>query len=137
VTREPLTRLIDECTPDDAASALQLAERARGELDRGTTDRAVDLLERAIRIAPRSVPPYVLLARVDLADGQPERARGHLSRAAALSPDPVWLAEIVALNGVSYEAEGNNDAAIAAYTHALQIFPANRTAGEALGRLRH
>lgn len=136
VTREPLTRLINECTPDDLAESIELTERARVELESGTAEKAVDLLEQAIRISPRAVPPYVLFARADLAEGQIERARSHLERAAALSPEPVWLAEIIALSGVSYESAGNPEAAAAAYAHALQVFPGNRTAREGTERLK-
>lgn len=136
VTREPLTRLINECTPDDLAESIELTERARVELESGTAEKAVDLLEQAIRISPRAVPPYVVFARADLAEGQIERARSHLERAAALSPEPVWLAEIIALSGVTNESAGNLDAAAAAYAHALQVFPGNRTAREGAERLK-
>jgi tetratricopeptide (TPR) repeat protein len=136
ITNEPLTRLINECTPDDLVSAIQLTDAARVELERGTAEKAVDLLEQAIRISPRAVAPYVIFARADLAEGQTERARSHLGRAAALSPEPVWLAEIIALNGVSYESDGKLEAAAAAYAHALQVFPGNRTAREGADRLK-
>ena len=136
VTREPLTQLINECTPDDLVSVIQLTDAARIQLERGTAQKAVDLLEQAIRIAPRAVPPYVIFARADLAEGQTESARRHLGRAAALSPEPVWLAEIIALNGVSYESDGKLEPAAAAYAHALEVFPGNRTAREGAERLK-
>jgi predicted negative regulator of RcsB-dependent stress response len=135
-TREPLTRLIDKNTPESVAAALRLAEQARLELDKGTTDKAVDLLEQAIKTAPRCVPPYVILARAEIAEGQIDRARTHLGRAAGLSPDPAWRAEIIALNGVINESSDKPEAAIASYNLALQVFPKNRTAREGLARLQ-
>ncbi|HYC21903.1 MAG TPA: tetratricopeptide repeat protein [Candidatus Bathyarchaeia archaeon] len=135
-TRDPLTRLINKGTPETTAEALRLAEKARLELDKGTTDKAIELLEQAIQAAPRCVPPYVILARAEIAEGQLDRARTHLGRAAGLSPEPVWRAEIIALNGVINESSDKTDAAVASYNLALQVFPGNRTAREGLARLK-
>jgi tetratricopeptide (TPR) repeat protein len=136
ITRLPLTRLIDSKTPEAAADALRLAEQARVRLDKGTTDEAIELCERAINESPRTVAPYVILARAYLAEGQVEQARDTLQKASALQPSAAWLAEVVALNGVILESGGNRDAAGAAYRRALEIFAGNQTAREALARMK-
>lgn len=117
------------------ATAYRLAEQAGSELDRGTTDRAIELSQRAIKLNERAFPAYLVLARANVAEGLSGEARNVLARAAEQQPDPVWLAEIVAQNGATWEAEGKPEAAIAAYRRALAIYPANQTAREALARL--
>src|SRR5581483_1220038 len=135
VTREPFTRAIDARTPEPTARALEAADRARVELESGTTGRAIDLADEALRISPNSVPAWVVRARALLAEGSPGLARSDLDHAATLSPDPAWMAEIVALQGATLEAEGKNEAALAAYRRAVVTFPANRTARDGLRRL--
>ncbi len=135
LTREPLTSAITLEMDDDEAMALRLAERARQELDDGTTTRALELLDAAIDKEPDSVPPYVIRAQAFLIEGDTSRARDDLQEAVDLEPRPHWLAEIVAVNGSILEHEGNRDGAIAAYRRALQISSANVTARDALRRL--
>jgi hypothetical protein len=135
VTREPLTRGVDSRTPMPTARALETAERARVELQSGTTERAIELADEALRISPATVPAWVVRARALLAEGSPELARGDLDHAATLDPDAAWMAEIVALTGATYEAEGKKEGALAAYRRAVVIFPANQTARDGLRRL--
>jgi hypothetical protein len=134
VTREPLTRGIAAATPTTTARSLETAERARIELQHGTTGRAIELADEALRLAP-TAPALVVRARALLAEGSPELARADLDRAAKLSPNPAWRAEIVAVTGATREAEGNLDAALTAYRQAVVIFPANQTARDGLRRL--
>ena len=115
--------------------ALRLSERARLELDKGTTTHAFELLDDAVDRAPESVPPYVIRAQALLFEGSGTQALEDLKRAVDLEPDTPWLAEVVAVNGSILELEGNRDGAIAAYRRALQISAANVTARQALRRL--
>lgn len=135
LTRTPITRAIGPRTTPDVSEALKLTEQARQELERGTTDNAVMLCERAIGVNPRLVQPYVILARAYLAEGQAQPARAQLDKALALSPEPAWLAEIIALNGSRNEVLGRKDAALAEYRRALGIYPNNQTARTGLARL--
>ncbi|HEY8517757.1 MAG TPA: tetratricopeptide repeat protein [Candidatus Binatia bacterium] len=135
ITRDPLTRLITESTPSRDVSALRLAERAREELDEGTTDSAFELLDTAIKNAPTLQPPYVLRARAYLAEGATQQARSDLDKAASLPAPTAWVAEAAAVRGMMFELEGNRSEAIAAYRRALRIFPGNVRAREALKRL--
>ena len=114
---------------------MRLADRARQELDRGTTAHALELLDAAIERDPDVVVPYVIRAQAYLVEGASQQARGDLERAVALGPSTPWLAEVVAINGGIFELNGNMDAAVAAYRRALQISAANVTAREALARL--
>ncbi len=134
-TREPLTRMVTVNTSSRDAASLKLADRARAELDSGTTDEAVELLDTAIDASPKLAPPYVLRARAFLAEGNTDAARADLDKAAALPAPTAWVAETAAVRGAVFEAEGNRTEAIAAYRRALRISPANITAKEALKRL--
>jgi len=134
-TRDPLTSMVTVNTSSRDASSLKLADRARAELDVGTTDEAFELLDTAIEASPRLAPPYVLRARAFLAEGNTQAAREDLDKAAALPAPTAWVAETAALRGAVFEAEGNRTEAIAAYRRALRISPANATAKEALKRL--
>lgn len=135
ITRGSLSDLIMPYTDEDEAMALRLCDRAREELDRGTTTQAFELLDAAVDRAPDSVPPYVIRAQALLAEGSTGKARDDLRRAVDLKPNTPWLAEVVALNGAILESEGDVDAAVVAYRRALQISAANVTSREALRRL--
>ena len=134
-TRDPLTRMVTANTSARDASSLKLAERARSELDGGTTEKAFELLDVAIEASPRLAPPYVLRARAYLAEGNPDAARADIDKAAALPAPTAWVAETAAVRGAIFEVEGNRSEALAAYRRALRIYPANQTAREALRRL--
>jgi len=133
--REPLTQLVTEGTSARDAASLKLADRARQELDGGTTEGAFELLDTAIKNSPRLAPPYVLRARAYLAEGATDPARSDLDKAASLPAPTAWVAEAAAVRGSLFEMEGNRSEALAAYRRALRIYPANRTAREALKRL--
>lgn len=134
-TRDPLTRLVTENTSARDAAALKLGDRARAELDSGTTDEAFQLLDSAIESAPKLQPLYVLRAKAFLAEGNAEMARADIDRAAALPAPTAWVAEAAAMRGAAFEVQGNKSEAIAAYRRALKIFPGNLTAKDALRRL--
>lgn len=134
-TSEPFTQGIGEGTSSQTARALETAERARIELQSGTTAHAIELSDDAIRISPRTIPAYVVRARAHLAEGETDLARADLAQASKLSPDRAWLAEIVAVTGTTYEADGKKEEALAAYGRAVLIFPGNKTARAGLRRL--
>lgn len=134
-TRDPLSRLVTDNTSSRDAAALKLGDRARVELDSGTTDEAFQLLDTAIESAPKLQPLYVLRAKAFLAEGNADMARADLERAAALPAPTPWIAEAAAMRGAAFEVQGNKTEAIAAYRRALKIFPGNLTAKDALKRL--
>jgi tetratricopeptide (TPR) repeat protein len=134
-TRDPLSRMANEATTARDASALKLADRARAELNSGTTDKAFELLDSAIETSPKLAPLYVLRARAFLAEGNAESARADIDKAAALPAPTVWVAETAAMRGAIFEVEGNRTEALSAYRRALRIFPGNQTANDALKRL--
>jgi tetratricopeptide (TPR) repeat protein len=134
-TRDPLTRLVTDNTSSRDAAALKLGDRARVELDSGTTDEAFQLLDTAIESAPKLQPLYLLRAKAFLAEGNADMARADLERAAALPAPTPWIAEAAAMRGAAFEVQGNKTEAIAAYRRALKIFPGNLTAKDALKRL--
>lgn len=134
-TRDPLTRLVAENTSSRDAAALKVGDRARVELDSGTTDEAFELLDAAIESSPKLQPLYVLRAKAFLAEGNAEMARADLDRAAALPAPTAWVAEAAAMRGAAFEVQGNKTEAIAAYRRAQKIFPGNLTAKDALKRL--
>ena len=133
--RAPLTELVGPETSPDEVEALRYAERARRELEAGTTTHAFTLLDAAIERSPRTAPLYVVRAQAFVADGSFDRARQDLRTAVDLAPGPAWLAEAVAVHGGILELEGDLDGAVAAYRRALAISAANVTAREALRRL--
>jgi hypothetical protein len=135
VTRNPLEEMIGPRTPPRIAEALRMGDRARKELEAGTTVRAFELLDTALNMEPQVMELYVIRAHAFLAEGSASPARADLERAAALRPDRAWLAEIVAANGACFEVEGQTDEALASYRRALRLYPANETAREALQRL--
>lgn len=134
-TREPFSARIGRTTPARTRAAFRLADRARRELESGTTAAALDLIDRAIDLLPNTAAFYVVRAQAHVAEGSAAAARSDLERAAALHPSPPWLAEAVATNGAIEESAGHLGAAQAAYRRALQIDPANRSARRALRRL--
>lgn len=134
-TRDPLVRMVGETTSSRDGASLKLGDRARAELNSGTTDQAFELLDTAIQASPKVGPLYVIRARAYLAEGNTEAARTDIDKAAALPAPTAWVAETAAVRGAIFEAEGNRTEALAAYRRALRIFPGNITATEALKRL--
>jgi predicted negative regulator of RcsB-dependent stress response len=134
-SRDPLAQLVTPNTTAREASSLKLGDRARAELDGGTTEKAFELLDTAIEQSPKLAPLYVLRARAFLAEGNADAARADVDRAAALPAPTAWVAETAALRGAVFEVDGNRAEALAAYRRALRINPSNQTAKEALRRL--
>jgi predicted negative regulator of RcsB-dependent stress response len=53
-----------------------------------------------------------------------------------LGAEPFWLAEIHALRGENFRAQGQPQRAEASYGQALRLNPGNRTASDALARMQ-
>jgi hypothetical protein len=135
VVRASLEERIGPTTPPRIAEALRMGDRARAELEAGTTVQAFELLDMAIDMEPEVMELYVIRAHAFLAEGSAAQARADLERAASLHPDRPWLAEIVAVHGSCHEVEGRVDQALAAYRRAVRVYPPNGTAREGLRRL--
>jgi tetratricopeptide (TPR) repeat protein len=66
--------------------AVELCAEARQEAEGGRHARALDLLDRAARRAPRWAVPYQYRANVNLLRGRPRAALADLEQAVALDP---------------------------------------------------
>lgn len=77
---------------------LRMTEAARGALADGSTERALDLLERAIAIDGREGFAYLYLGYAYVRRGEVERAREFLEQAGRLlPPDPALGQEVAHL----------------------------------------
>lgn len=85
--RIKLAERLHQLEPDHAESDLMLAEQAIAAKQWPTARSA---LERARRRAP-TASVYRLLAEVEQAEGQGEKARAWLAKAVDAPPDPAWL----------------------------------------------
>ncbi len=97
--------------------------RGRGgvvALDEGRHERAVELLDSAIRLDPSYARAFVLRGRAHAALGRREQAIADYGEAARLMPT---LAEAVMRRGHVREDAGDFDQALADYQEALRIDP--------------
>ena len=79
---------MEELRPSPGISVALREESARAAAD-GNPERAMALLERAIRIEPRRADLWLDLAELHLSSGDPEQAELHARRARAMAPmDP-------------------------------------------------
>jgi Flp pilus assembly protein TadD len=125
VTR--LDKLVRQHRPGNAEFYLQLgsAWRSRGQLDKSR-----EWLEEAVKRAPKSWRPLVLLAGTVAAMGDADRAVRLLRDASALSPaEPAPLQQL----GDLYAAQGKAAEAAAAYRSAIQADPEFAEAHNGLG----
>jgi hypothetical protein len=129
-----------ESLPAGAATELVAAARmtdaARRDLAAGETDRALELLERAVQVGPAAPFPYYYMAAVYLARGRAEEALVLAQRAATLAAGyPTgWAGHAHVLRGRALESLGRGDEAVRAYRAAIAADPNNVPAREALGR---
>lgn len=129
----PLTAKIDAATPAGRSAALRLTEDGRQKLASGETARAIDLLERSISVDARVPYTYFFLAKAHAEAGHRELAYRFLDRAQQkLAGEPYWRSEVDGLRGKLLSEEGKTAAAEAAYRRALEAWPGNRAAAEAL-----
>lgn len=95
---------------------LQLAQR---HLEGGRLDEAERELDAAMATSPSGAAPYLLLTRIRLERGRLAEAREALAAARTRTDDP----EVDYLEGIIEQRYGNTDAALIAYTHAVDKAP--------------
>ena len=129
----PLTGKIDAATPAGRSAALRLTEEGRQRLAAGDPGRAIELLERAIAVDARVPYAYYFLAAAHAEANHPALAHRFLDRAGQkLAGEPYWRSRVDELRGKLLAAEGKSVESEAAYRRALDAWPGNRTAAEAL-----
>ena len=129
----PLTAKIDAATPPGRAAALRLTEEGRQRLAAGDRARAIEILERAVAVDARVPYAYFFLAKAHAEADHRALAYRFLDRAEQkLWGEPYWLSEVWRLRGTLLAADGKPDDAEAAYRRALDAWPGNRAAAEAL-----
>lgn len=129
----PLTAKIDAATPAGRSAALRLTEEGRQRLAAGDPARAIELLERAVAVDARVPYAYFFLAQAHAESHHPELAYRFLDRAAQkLAGEPYWRSRVDELRGKLLTDEGKTAEADAAYRRALEAWPGNRAAAEAL-----
>ncbi len=131
-----LAKIAPGVSPQRAAS-LRLTEEGRKLLDAGDPARAIERLEKTIVIDSTNPYGYFYLAKAQYRLRQYKESLNFLDVAESrLSGEPFWLAEVYALRGENYRALGMTEKAEASYAQALRLNSGNRTATEALSRLR-
>ncbi len=129
----PLTAKIDANTPAARGNALRLTEEGRQRLAAGDSARAIELFERAVAVDARLPYPYYFLAQAHADLHHRELAQHFLDRAGQkLAHEPYWRSRVDELRGKLYAEAGKTAAAEAAYRRALEAWPDNQVAAEAL-----
>jgi Tetratricopeptide repeat len=131
-----LAKITPGTSPQRAAS-LRLTEEGKKLLDAGDPRKALARLENTIVIDSTNPYGYFFLAKAHYRLGRYKESLNFLDVAESrLSQEPFWLSEAYALRGENFRALGMTDKAQASYTEALRLNSGNRTATEALSRLR-
>jgi Tfp pilus assembly protein PilF len=129
----PLSAKIDAGTPAGRSAALRLTEEGRQRLAAGDPARAIELFERAIAVDAHVPYPYFFLAQAHAQADHRGLAYRFLDRAEQkLANEPYWLSEVWRLRGSLLAQDGKGADAEAAYRRALDAWPGNRAAAEAL-----
>jgi tetratricopeptide (TPR) repeat protein len=98
--------------PDTAGATLALLEQSERAASAGDADAAVAYVERAIRLSPRSADLWLQLARLQLANEDPEAAVQFANKAISLAGDRVdWVREAWLLIADARAAQGDGDGA--------------------------
>lgn len=130
-----LAKITPAVTPQRAAS-LRLTDEGSKLLDAGEPAKALSRLERTIVVDATNPYGYFYLAKAQYRLGRYTQSLNFLAVAESrLSAEPFWLAEVHALRGENYRAQGHLQRAESSYNEALRLNPGNRTASEALSRL--
>jgi tetratricopeptide (TPR) repeat protein len=130
-----LAKIIPGVTPQRAAS-LRLTDEGSKLIDAGEPAKALSRLERTIVVDATNPYGYFYLAKAQYRLGRYTESLNFLAVAESrLSGEPFWLAEVHALRGENYRAQGQLQRAEASYAQALRLNSGNRTAAEALSRL--
>jgi predicted negative regulator of RcsB-dependent stress response len=131
-----LAKITPGVTPQRAAS-LRLTDEASKLLEAGETAKAINRLERTIAIDSTNPYGYFYLAKAQFRLGRHRESLNFLDVAEPrLRGEPFWLAEVHALRGENFRALGQLQRAEESYSEALRLNSGNRTAADALARLR-
>ena len=130
-----IAKITPQTTPRRAAS-LRLTDEGRKLVDSGEYQKALQRLEKTIAIDSTNPYSYYYLALVHHRMANHEASANFLDVAESLlSREPLWLAQVFALKGRNFQAQGSLEQADASYAEALKLDPNNRTAFEALTRI--
>jgi len=131
-----LAKITPATSPQRAAS-LRLTEEGRKILEAGDPARSLTRLEKTIVIDSTNPYGYFYLAKAQHRMGRYKESLNFLDVAESrLGAEPFWLAEIHALRGENFRAQGQLQRAEASYNQALRLNSGNRTAADALGRMQ-
>jgi hypothetical protein len=131
-----LAKITPATSPQRAAS-LRLTEEGRKILDAGDPAKALTRLEQTIVIDSTNPYGYFYLAKAQYRLGRYRDALNFLDIAESrLGPEPFWLAEIHALRGDNFRAQGQLQRAEASYNQAIRLNSGNRSAADALTRIQ-
>jgi len=131
-----LAKITPATSPQRAAS-LRLTEEGRKILDAGDPGKALTRLEKTIVIDSTNPYGYFFLAKAQYRLGRYRDALNFLDIAESrLGPEPFWLAEIHALRGDNFRAQGQLPRAEASYNQAIRLNSGNRSAADALTRMQ-
>lgn len=124
-------------TPAQRAASLRLTDEGRRLLDTGDFAKALNRFEKTIVIDSTNGYGYYYLAKTHYRLGRYNESLNFLDVAESrLTGEPFWLAEVHALRGENFRAQGSLQRAEASYAEALRMNPGNRTAADALSRLQ-
>jgi hypothetical protein len=130
-----LAKIIPGVPPQRAAS-LRLTEQGRLLIAAGEPARALTPLERTIVVDSTNPYGYFYLAKAHHLLGRFQESMNFLDVAESrLGGEPYWLAEVHALRGENFRAQGQSQRAAVSYQYALRLNSGNRTAAEGLTQL--
>ncbi|MGH7887060.1 MAG: tetratricopeptide repeat protein [Candidatus Binatia bacterium] len=132
-----LAKITPATSPQRAAS-LRLTEEGRKMLDAGDPGKALTRLEKTIVIDSTNPYGYFYLAKAQYRMGRYRDSLNFLDIAESrLGNEPFWLAEIHALRGDNFRAQGQLQRAEASYQQAIRLNSGNRGAADALTRMQN
>ncbi|MGH7816179.1 MAG: hypothetical protein ACREOR_02215 [Candidatus Binatia bacterium] len=131
-----LAKITPGTSPQRAVS-LRLTDEGRKILDAGDPAKALTRLEKTIVIDSTNPYGYFYLAKAQYRIGRYKESLNFLDIAESrLGAEPFWLAEIYALRGENFRAQGQLQRAEASFNQAVRINSGNRTAADALARMQ-
>ena len=131
-----LAKITPGTSPQRAAS-LRLTDEGRKILDAGDPAKALTRLEKTIVIDSTNPYGYFYLAKAQYRIGRYKESLNFLDIAESrLGAEPFWLAEIYALRGENFRAQGQLQRAEASFNQAVRINSGNRAAADALTRMQ-
>ncbi|MEA2658148.1 MAG: hypothetical protein QOF64_733 [Candidatus Binatota bacterium] len=123
--------------PPQRAASLRLADEGRKLIDGGEPSKALTPLERSMSIDSTNPYGYFYLAKAQYRLGRFKESLNFLDVAESrLSGEPFWIAEVHALRGDNFRAQGQLQRAEVSYNYALKLNSGNRTATDGLARLQ-